>query len=395
VTLIDIVIVVIAAAAAVRGWRRGLLGQAFEFGGGLLGLIAGVAIGPRVASWLTNDAGISGALIALVTVLVGLSVGQVLGFMLGQRFGLLARRARLGGVDSGLGSIFGIGVTLVAYWLLGSLLVHGPVPSLETALRGSEVLRAMQDVAQPPDVLSYVNQYLDTSRFPQVFKGLPPDPGAPVDLPANEVARRVLRTAGPSTVRIIVPACGGTQLGSGWIVAPGTIVTNAHVVAGGSDVRVAALDELGEHEGTVVLFDPRTDVAIVKVPDGIDGPPLRLERGPVGRGQAGATAGYPGADDGKLEVRPAAVQRKFEARGLDIYGRETVVREVYEMRARVRQGDSGGPFVLADGRVAGVVFAASTTDSRVGYALTLTEVQDEIRDGRAATQGVATGGCTH
>ncbi|MFN2490239.1 MAG: MarP family serine protease [Actinomycetota bacterium] len=388
----DVVVFLLAVAAALRGWRRGVLGQAFEFGGGLIGLFAGVAFGPRVAAAVTRGGGVEGALIALAVVLVGLSVGQVIGYLLGQRSGALARRVRLGVVDSALGSLFGVGVTLVSYWLLGSLLVLGPIPSLAHQLRRSEVLRTMNDLGEPPDLLAYVRQYLDASDFPQVFVGFPPAT-RPVDLPANRFARRALRAAGDSTVRIIVPACGGTQLGSGWIAAPQTVVTNAHVVAGGDDVTVEDLD--GSNPGTVVLFDPGLDIAVIKAA-GLEGASLPLETAPLERATSGATLGYPGDANGVLKAHPAAVQRLIEeARGLDIYGRDIVSREVYELTAKVRQGDSGGPFVIEGRRVAGVVFAASTSAGDTGYALTGAEVADEVERGISATAPVATGRCTH
>jgi uncharacterized membrane protein required for colicin V production len=389
VSFIDIVVVLVALAAALRGWRRGLLGQAFELGGGLLGLVAGIALGPRIASAFTNSAGLAGALIALVVVLVGLSVGQVIGFLLGHRFGTLARRARLGGVDSGLGALFGVAVILIAYWLLGSLLARGPVPELARELRRSSLLRTMNDVAAPPDVLAYVTHYFDTSNFPQVFDGLDPSPS--VELPRSRIARRAVEAAGASTVRVSTNACGGTQLGTGWVAAEDTVVTNAHVVAGGDAVTLHERSA-GAHRGVVVLFDPALDLAIVKA-DGVSGGPLPLATEVQPRGTPGATLGYPGGGD--LHAHRAAVQTAQPADGLDIYGQEHVTRSIYELRARVRQGDSGGPFVLADGRVAGVVFAASSTDDRVGYALAGGEIADEISRGVAATRPVDTQGCTH
>ena len=74
---------------------------------------------------------------------------------------------------------------------------------------------------------------------------------------------------------------------------------------------------------------------------------------------------------------------------------DEVVREIYELRAPVEQGDSGGPFVTPAGKVAGVIFAASTTDSDTGYALTGSEVQDEVQEGATRTEPVGTGRCTH
>ena len=60
--------------------------------------------------------------------------------------------------------------------------------------------------------------------------------------------------------------------------------------------------------------------------------------------------------------------------GQDIYGRGRVVREIYSLRVEVRPGNSGGPLVGTDGRVLGVVFAASREDPETGYALTAAQV---------------------
>ena len=141
------------------------------------------------------------------------------------------------------------------------------------------------------------------------------------------------------------------------------------------------------------MFDAKTDIAIIHV-DGLQGPALQLETGVQERGTVGAALGYPGNKDGEMVVLRAAVQAQYPATGKDIYGRTDARREVYELRAAVRQGDSGGPFVLSDGTVAGVVFAASTTDGGIGYALTGAEVQDEINEGRTSTNQVSTGTCT-
>jgi uncharacterized membrane protein required for colicin V production len=390
VNLADLVILGLAGLAAYRGFRHGLVGQFFELGGGFLGLVLGVTLAGTVADAFAAEPGFKGLLISLLTVFILLSLGQTAGHLIGHRFGSAARKARLGGVNAGLGAGFGILVTLVSYWMIGSLLVHGPWPEVARLMSRSKILKGLNDVSEPPDVLAYVRQYLDTAGFPQVFTGLPPPIGKPVDLPSGRLARRAARRAQPSTVRIVVPACGGQQLGSGWIAAPDTVVTNAHVVAGGTEIQVQ--DSGGTHSGRVVLFDPATDVAIVHV-TGLAGPPLELNTEPLERGTPGATLGYPGADAPRLDVDRAAVQNSYPARGRDIYGRDDVTREVYELRASIRQGESGGPFALPSGEVGGVVFAASTTDGNVGYALTGAEVADEVDEGAGRTEPVSTGDC--
>lgn len=394
--LADLVIVVLAGLLAWRGYHRGALRQIFEFGGGFLGLLAGAALGPRVAREYTDRAGAEAALLSLLVVFVLLSVGQIIGYLVGVRFGALARKARLGKADSVLGACLGVVVTLVAYWLIGSLLIQGPSQTVSKQLAESRVLRWANDVRRPPDLLAVLQQYLDTSGFPQVFVGIPPSFGAPVDLPTGKFARRAALAADQSTVRVVVPACGGTQLGTGWISAPNTVVTNAHVVAGGQSVSVEERDEVGTggDTGTVVFFDAQIDLAVIRV-EGLSGPPLPLLTKDLARGSPGAVLGYPGSAQGRFIVGPAAVQNVFPARGRDIYGRQEVLREIYELRADVQQGDSGGPFVTPGGKVAGVIFAASTTENGTGYALTGSEVADEVNTGASQTDQVSTGRCTH
>jgi S1-C subfamily serine protease len=390
--LVDLIVLTLILLAMIRGWRRGFIAQVFELGGGFVGLLLGVRFAGPIATVFMNGEGVGRALLTLFFVFLFLSLGQTAGFLVGHRFGGLARQVRMGGVDSGFGAAFGVVITLVSFWLVGSLLIQGPTRSVAREVRHSTFLRFTSNILpDPPDLLASITKYLDNSGFPQVFAGLPRDTGPPVELPTKAEARRAYLASKDSTVRIVIPACGGIQQGSGWIAADSTVVTNAHVVAGGDGPTVREL-EGEDHGGTVVLFDPKTDVAIIHV-EGLSGPSLQLETDSLDRGAAGATLGYPGNAEGRLEPHPAAVQARYQARGRDIYGTGIVIREIYELRSPVRQGDSGGPFVLPDGSVAGVVFAASTTDGDTGYALTGNEVRDDVHSGMTATNEVDTGRC--
>ncbi|MFP5297720.1 MAG: MarP family serine protease, partial [Actinomycetota bacterium] len=347
----------------------------------------------RFAAIFIEKAGIGAALLSLFFVFLFVTIGQTLGFIAGHRLGGHARQGGLKEIDSALGSGFAVVVWFLSFWLIGSMLVQGPSRELAKGLQKSTLLKATNKLLpQPPNLLVALQQYLNTSGFPQVFVGLPRS-SEPVKLPPRGEARQAVRAAENSTVRLLVEACGGVQLGSGWIVDGDSVVTNAHVVSGGRDVRIQELSG-NEVIGRVTLFDPDTDVAVIYAP-GLQGPALSLEAAALERGEGGATLGYPGDENGRLVTHAAAVQARYPARGRDIYGRSSVTREVYELRSPVRQGDSGGPFVLPDGSVAGVVFAASTTDGDIGYALTGAEVQDEVEQGSARTEPTGTGSCTH
>jgi S1-C subfamily serine protease len=173
------------------------------------------------------------------------------------------------------------------------------------------------------------------------------------------------------------------------VAAPGVIVTNAHVVAGTNEQWIHSAQ--GDDAAAVVVFDPDLDIAILRAP-GVDGPVLRLVHGEVGRGEGGAILGYP--EGGPLDAEAAAVRQVIEPVGHTIYGQGEVRRRVYEMQATIRQGNSGGPFVLPDGRVAGVVFANSIASDDVGYAIVSTEVVPSLNRARSRSTAVSTGPCT-
>jgi S1-C subfamily serine protease len=172
------------------------------------------------------------------------------------------------------------------------------------------------------------------------------------------------------------------------VVAPGIVVTNAHVVAGIKHPVV--IDQSGRHATVTILYDPRLDVAVLRVP-GLADPSLRLDSSLVARGTQAVWLGYPGG--GPFTYGPAGVMAAFDATGLDIYGNAQVTREIYELDAIIRPGNSGGPLVLPDGEVVGVVFARSTTNSNVGYALSSPAVLSEVQKAETSGSPTSDGAC--
>jgi S1-C subfamily serine protease len=198
----------------------------------------------------------------------------------------------------------------------------------------------------------------------------------------------VAARAEASTVKIIGDGCGEIQEGSGFVVAPGVVVTNAHVVAGIAHPMV----QVGTNAlaTTVIFFDPSYDLAVLRV-GGLDEPVLTLDPDPSSRGVQAAVLGYP--EGGPLQVAPAGIMAAFEAEGRDIYGQGLTVRNVYEIQAKVRPGNSGGPLVQLDGQVIGVVFSRSTINGDIGYALTSPGVLSRVRQAESSPKVVGTGAC--
>jgi S1-C subfamily serine protease len=387
VNLLDLLILLLVALAAWAGYRRGAILQIFAYGGLVLGLFLGVLLAPRVAS-LASDP-FTQAMLALGTLVFVPALLDGVGWLIGAHAAAATRRV-LDPVDSVAGTVVGGLVVLLATWLLAFNLIQGPFPVLARQIRHSAVVRGLDAVLpRPPALLAQARRFLERSGFPEVFAGLPPFPAGPVELPSRREFNRAIRSADQSTARISGEACDRIQIGSGFLVESGYVVTNAHVVAGVNGPSVLFPDG-SEFGATTVLFDSDLDLAVLRIAG--SGPQeLDLRDIDLDRGARGAVLGYPGGES--LTASTAGVRRRMDALGRDIYGRRTVEREVYELQTRVRPGNSGGPFVTPEGAVAGVVFAASTTDDDVGYALTSTEVDPLIERALGRTREADTGRC--
>ncbi|HTS15577.1 MAG TPA: trypsin-like peptidase domain-containing protein, partial [Candidatus Sulfotelmatobacter sp.] len=298
----------------------------------------------------------------------------------------------LGLVDRIGGVAFGGLQAILVIWLVGGLLASSSFDALANEAQRSTTEQVLMDALPPPDqVIADIGGVLDQAGLPDVFIGLEPPPASPAPQPGQAEADALAADAVNSTVRIDATACRAFLVGTGFAVSGEDIVTNAHVVAGASQVSIRVDHDGRRREATVIFFDPRLDVAVLRVP-GLDLTALRWASRAPDRNAMGAALGHP--QGAPLAVIPASVDSRLPARGTDIYGQAVVTRVVLELNAAVQPGDSGGPFVLADGTVGGLVFAASRTEPDIGYALDPTAVAADIQGALGRTTAVATGECT-
>lgn len=348
---IDIGIVVFALAMAAIGWERGLVGSAMP----LVGFIAGVAIGARLAPALLSEGSQSPyapAIAAAGGILLGLFLGIALegiGGRLGER---LAAATATRVLDSVGGAALLAMLALAAAWVFGAVALNVPgqgVRDVREAVQRSSILVALNEAFPPSGPLLNALRRIDPS--PRV-RG----PRTDVSAPERGLARDPeTRRAAQSVVRVIGSACGLGVEGSGWIAGAELVVTNAHVVAGQEDTRVVTPS--GEElDAEPVHYEPRNDLAVLRVP-GLVGASLQLDPGPE-RGISGVTAGYP--QGGPLKLTAARIGSTGTVVSQDSYGRGPVQRRMTPFRGLVRSGNSGGPVIDADGEVLTTVFASSS-----------------------------------
>ena len=352
---LDLILIAVILASAFRGFRRGAAVQILSYGGALGGLALGVVLVLLVCPHVSGQH--AKTVVALVLLLVPAAVLAASGRQLGAGLWRRLRRARFGAVDATGGAVTATGGALVVVWLLASILVNSQFPLVANQIDGSGVVRFVTNVMPPiPTALAPVERFLSDEGLQLVADGFIQLAG-PVPYPSTAEVRAGATRAAPSTVKVVAVGCGEVQEGSGFAVAPGLVVTNAHVVAGTQSIRVE--DSAGYHVAVVELFDPEFDLAILRV-RGLAEPALTIDPDTVGRATRAVVLGYP--EGGPLAVDPAGVRSEILATGLDIYGENPSVRDVYVIQALVRPGNSGGPLVEPDGVVIGVVFSRSPTN---------------------------------
>ena len=379
-TGLDWLILAATALLALSGYFRGFIVAALSLVGFALGAIAGT----RVAALLL-PAGAASPYAPLFGLIGALVAGAMLasGF---ERLGLRIRRAlplRALGILDGLGgALFGAVVALGIAWITGAILIALPgAGSLRATIARSLILRRLDELLPPSGVLLHAIATLDP---------LPGVEGSTANIPpvsAAIVRGAAVRGAQRSVVRILGTACGLGIEGSGWVVAPGEVLTNAHVVAGERDTTVERHGDHPELAATVVLFDPRNDLAVLRVA-GLDLPPLSLASKSAG-GTAVAILGYP--EDGPFIAEPGRIGRTQDVVTQDAYGRGSLIRKLTPVRGLVRPGNSGGPAVDAAGQVQTTIFAATTgAGPRGGFGVANSVVAAALARVRGA---VSTEGC--
>jgi S1-C subfamily serine protease len=388
----DIAILVVAALAMLGGWRLGFLARVFSWVGLGLGLYLTVRFMPSIVAFFGFSGSLSRIVLAVAVLVGGAFAGQAIGMMIGSR---LHAVLPFGGVrlfDRAVGALVGALGVFAALWLLAPSLaaVPGTISQLTT---GSVITRWLSNETRsyglsPPDTLQALRRLVSEDGFPQVFDGIVPgeDVGAP---PGSIPLTPALQSSvSASTVKVEGQACGRIQEGSGWTVATGLVVTNAHVVAGEPAGETSVLLPDGTTKAaTVVLYNPDIDLALLSVP-GLGETPLAVGDGAVG--QKGAVFGHPNGQD-PLAVQPATLAREVTAVGEDLYGKQATKRQVFVLAADLTYGDSGAPVVGPGGQVVGIAFAIAPDRPSTAYALSTSELRPLLADPHSAP--VSTQGC--
>jgi S1-C subfamily serine protease len=387
-TILDLLLVVALLSYLIHGLRNGFLVTL----GGIAGFAAGAVaafVSVPIVSGLVEDSGWRLTAIVATAVLL-MIVGNGLGTMIGRRIRSVVPFSPLRAADR----LVGGGVNVVVSALVMSMLAFSigalGVPFVSQQLAESKVIRFIDGVTPMP-----VKASMAQLRSAVIGEGIPTlldgfGQSQPVAVPDTSTDTPALNKAAASVLKIAGTAyqCGQNQTGTGFVVAPGRVVTNAHVVAG-VDEPVVETPGGRALPGRVVYFDSQHDLAVVAV-DGLRSEPLALAAD-LPSGSAAAFAGYP--HGGPFQSKPATVQDIATVLVPDIYGKNASPEDVYRLAGDVQPGNSGGPLLTMDGQVAGVVFAKATTESSLGFAITMNDLSPVAAQAPGLGSAVSSGQC--
>ncbi len=385
--IIDIIIIVLLISAIIRGREIGFVQQAFSTIGFIGGLLLGALLEPQTVKLAHTQ--LSRSMVTIATTLgfafLMLILGEYIGIFLRGKV-ILNKLTRY---DNLLGSVISVISVLFGVWLGAAVLRSLPYLSLQTELRSSRIVTALDQHLPPaPNIIADISHLVDPNGFPRVFNGNEPAPPGTINLPSSSEFAAALSLDRPSVVKLVGNGCGGIVEGSGFVVRPNVVATNAHVVAGIS--RPTVEDSNGDHGATVIYFNPNLDFALLRVSN-LAGQPLKVDSGTVANSTPAAVLGYPGGGGFKIDL--AEVLDEFTASGSNIYNQGTTIRKIYEVAANIIPGNSGGPLINTSGNVIGVVFAQSTQYNSVGYALVSSPLVNIIQSTPASSHSVSDGSC--
>lgn len=380
VGILDLLIALFVLVLVVRGARTGFLAGAFS----LAGVVLGAAVGSRLAPFILseNEDPLFRAGLTLASILAFAVLGDVLARMIGGSLRSRIRGSFPTALDGIGGAALGLALALVLVWLAGIFALQSPIFSgVQPSVQQSSILQALKE-RMPSQVLADAVSQLDPIPQIQGPEVEGPDPNAGVARDPQ------ILDAAESTVKVTGLACGYGVEGSGWVAAPELVVTNAHVVAGQDSPRVQLGGTGARLPAYPVSFDPRNDLAILRV-DGLDAEPLPLAA--PESGESVAALGYPG--NGPLDVeagRTGTTQRVLSG---NAYGRGPVERLVTSFRVSVRPGNSGGPAVNADGEAVSTIFASRANSPNTGYGIPSSLVRQDLQVAQQRQAPVSNGTC--
>jgi len=365
---VDLFIAIAVVLAGFLGHAEGAVRQILRFAGFAAAFLVGTYFAPSLSSLVTHK-GWRPAL-ALGFVLVISIVGGQVGSFIGSLVAKALRTVKLGLADRIAGTVVGAAGALVGCWLAAGLLASTTWGSVASGIQQSSILSAMGRVMPPvPTLDAKVQSLFRNINFPNVFASVvAPTLGTYVD--PKHLGPLVSSLSAPSDVVKVFASgsCPAISEGTAFYVSAHEVVTNAHVVAGHTNVSVNGAP------AQVALFDPRNDLAVLRVPTRAE-TPLPLRTTTPARGTTVKVIGFP--LDASRTKAPGVIDGVLTAQGRDIYNQAILSKTVLVVEVNVQPGNSGSPVIDGTSAV-GIIESKLVSQVSTAYAIPASVIARDV-----------------
>jgi len=246
--------------------------------------------------------------------------------------------------------VFGLSAALMFLGVTGSLRAAPDSPVEERQTRRTPVVEVFEKCRSAVVNIASTEEVVIQSRSPfdRIFRDFFDAPG----------------DSGQRTYKV-------GSVGSGFIVHPaGYVVTNAHVVARATELRVS-FDDGREFEAQIFATDPGHDLAVVRIMSDETFPTLELGRSDdLMIGETVIAIGNPlGYHNTVTAGVVSAVGREIEV------SEEVSFKDLIQTDASINPGNSGGPLLNVLGRLVGINTAIRGDAQNIGFAIPVDQLR--------------------
>ena len=280
--------------------------------------------------------------------------------------------------------VVGIAAVALAFWLGYSTRRAGPAAGSPAAESSAEPVAAAAAPASPPaapaaDAEAPAPPPAAAAEFPAPPPAAETRAQAPVPAPAAPAAAGFEDVADRAT-RAVVRVEAGGNTGSGFFVAPDTVLTNAHVVPGAWSVTIRRFDG-STRAANVAASSPEIDVAVLRVLNP-DASQQVLPLGSAARVRSGQEVIAVGS--------PLGVLQSSVTRGIVSAVRAVGGITLVQTDAAINPGNSGGPLVTRDGDVIGIATMTAASAQGLSFAVGIDHARALLAGGQPPAPGQGT-----